>query len=401
MSLDPRTLLFSLILADTLMALCLVVAAHGQVDEKKDGLNKCTAALFLQTLAWIAAASRGFLPDPFAIVAAHGLKAASQALILAAIYEFQQRRAPNWQYFVPVAATLAMALVLENDMRSRLVWSSMIFIFQLLLIARALLSDHDTRTGRAWRLLFGGVALFILVMCSRAMAGLISHGDFAQISNNVAPQPFQIVAFIASMSATLLGSMGFVLMVKERSDKAVMQLAMTDSLTLIPNRRALLEYAEHMLARRGGVPLALLMIDVDRFKIINDAYGHLIGDEVLRKVASRLSERLRKQDLLGRYGGEEFCVIAPETKVSGAITLAESLRATVNSTPFSTECGDLTVSVSIGISFSSPSVACNLHEMISEADAALFTAKKTGRNKVVCFGDENAEDLAEKNNHGR
>ena len=401
MSLDPRTLLFSLILADTLMALCLVVAAHGQVDEKKDGLNKWTAALFLQTLAWIAAASRGFLPDPFAIVAAHGLKAASHALILAAIYEFQQRRAPNWQYFVPVAATLAMALVLENDMRSRLVWSSMIFIFQLLLIARALLSDHDTRTGRAWRLLFGGVALFILVMCSRAMAGLISHGDFAQISNNVAPQPFQIVAFIASMSATLLGSMGFVLMVKERSDKAVMQLAMTDSLTLIPNRRALLEYAEHMLARRGGVPLALLMIDVDRFKIINDAYGHLIGDEVLRKVASRLSERLRKQDLLGRYGGEEFCVIAPETKVSGAITLAESLRATVNSTPFSTECGDLTVSVSIGISFSSPSVACNLHEMISEADAALFTAKKTGRNKVVCFGDENAEDLAEKNNHGR
>ena len=401
MSLDPRTLLFSLILADTLMALCLVVAAHGQVDEKKDGLNKWTAALFLQTLAWIAAASRGFLPDPFAIVAAHGLKAASHALILAAIYEFQQRRAPNWQYFVPVAATLAMALVLENDMRSRLVWSSMIFIFQLLLIARALLSDHDTRTGRAWRLLFGGVALFILVMCSRAMAGLISHGDFAQISNNVAPQPFQIVAFIASMSATLLGSMGFVLMVKERSDKAVMQLAMTDSLTLIPNRRALLEYAEHMLARRGGVPLALLMIDVDRFKIINDAYGHLIGDEVLRKVASRLSERLRKQDLLGRYGGEEFCVIAPETTVSGAITLAESLRATVNSTPFSTECGDVTVSVSIGISFSSPSVACNLHEMISEADAALFTAKKTGRNKVVCFGDENAEDLAEKNNHGR
>ena len=401
MSLDPRTLLFSLILADTLMALCLVVAAHGQVDEKKDGLNKWTAALFLQTLAWIAAASRGFLPDPFAIVAAHGLKAASHALILAAIYEFQQRRAPNWQYFVPVAATLAMALVLENDMRSRLVWSSMIFIFQLLLIARALLSDHDTRTGRAWRLLFGGVALFILVMCSRAMAGLISHGDFAQISNNVAPQPFQIVAFIASMSATLLGSMGFVLMVKERSDKAVMQLAMTDSLTLIPNRRALLEYAEHMLARRGGVPLALLMIDVDRFKIINDAYGHLIGDEVLRKVASRLSERLRKQDLLGRYGGEEFCVIAPETTVSGAITLAESLRATVNSTPFSTECGDLTVSVSIGISFSSPDVACNLHEMISEADAALFTAKKTGRNKVVCFGDENAEDLAEKNNHGR
>lgn len=388
MNLDARTLLFSLILSDTLMALCLVVAAHGQAAEKKrEGLNKWAAALILETLAWIAAASRGIIPDPFAIVLAHGLKAASHAMILAAIYEFQQRRAPNWQYWVPVTATLVMAFVLVNDMRSRLVWGSLIFIFQLLLIARALLSDQDTRTGRAWRLLFGGIVMFILVMGSRALAGLISHGEFAQISNNVAPQPFQIVAFIASMAATLLGSIGFVLMVKERSDKAIMLLAMTDSLTLIPNRRALLEYAEHVLARRGGATLALLMVDVDRFKLINDTHGHLVGDEVLRKVAARLLGRLRKHDLLGRYGGEEFCVIAPETSVSGAITLAESLRATVNSTPFSTECGDLSVSVSIGISFSIPAVMGNLHQVISEADAALFTAKKTGRNKVVCFGN--------------
>ena len=397
MNLDARTLLFSLILADTLMGLCLILAAYGQAGEKRDGLKKWAAALFLEALAWIAAASRGFLPDPFAIVLAHGLKAASHAMILAAIYEFKQRRAQNWQYFVPVAAAVVMALVLVDDMRSRLVWGSLIFILQLLLIARALLSGHETRTGRAWRLLFGGVTLLILVMASRALAGLIGHGEFAQISNNVAPQPFQIAAFIASMAATLLGSMGFVLMVKERSDKAVMQLAMTDSLTLIPNRRALMEYAEHMLARRGGVPLALLMVDVDRFKLINDAHGHLIGDEVLRKVAGRLSGRLRKHDLLGRYGGEEFCVIAPETPVSGAITLAESLRATVNSTPFSTECGDLPISVSIGISFSSPSVVRNLHEVISEADAALFTAKRTGRNKVVCFRNENAEDSADNN----
>ncbi len=400
MNLDARTLLFSLTLTDTLMALCLVVAAQGQAGEKKaDGLNKWAMALFLETLAWIAAASRGILPDPLAIVLAHGLKAVSHAMILAAIYEFQQRRAPNWQYFFPVAATLVMAFVLVNDTQSRLVWSSLIFIFQLLLIARALLSDHDTRTGRAWRLLIGGIAMFTLVMGARALAGLTSHGEFAQISNNVAPQPVQIAAFIASMAATLLGSIGFVLMVKERSDRATMQLAMTDSLTLISNRRALMEYAEHPLARRDGITLALLMVDVDRFKLINDTHGHLIGDEVLRKIASRLLERLRKQDLLGRYGGEEFCVIAPDTTVSGAITLAESLRATINSTPFSTECGDLSVSVSIGISFSSPNVTRSLNEVISEADEALLAAKKTGRNKVVYFGSTDAQ--ATKSYHDR
>ena len=304
MNLDPRTLLFSLILTDALMGLCLLVAAHGQAG-KRDGMEKWAAALFLETLVWVVAVSRGIFPDLPAIVLAHVLKAASHAMILAAIFEFQQRRAPKWQYFAPVAATLVMAFILVGDMRGRFIWGSLIFIFQLLLIARALLSDQDTRAGRAWRLLFGGIVMFLLVMGLRVLIALTTHGEFAQITNSVAPQPVQIMTFIAVMAASLLGSIGFVLMVKERSDREIMQLAMTDTLTHVPNRRALLEYAGRALARRSGAPLALVMVDVDHFKIINDTYGHPAGDEVLRKVASRLLERLRGQDLLGRYGGEE------------------------------------------------------------------------------------------------
>ena len=389
MNLDPRTLLFSLILTDALLVLCLLVAVYGQVGNKRrDGMEKWAAAILLEALVWIIADSRGSFPDFITIVFAHGFQAASYAMILAAICEFQQRRAPNWQYFAPVAVALATAFVLVGDIRGRFIWGSLIFIFQLQLIARALLSDKNTRDGRAWRLLFGGVVVLMLVMGLRALTALTGHGEFAQVTNSVALQPVQLMAFIAVMAASLLGSIGFVLMVKERSDREIMSLAMTDSLTQVSNRRALMEHAEHALARRSGLPLALLMIDVDYFKRINDTCGHPTGDEVLRKVAGRLLERLRGQDVLGRYGGEEFCVIAPDTDMSGALMLAESLRAAIASTPFSTECGELPVTVSIGFSLCTSNVTRDMKEILIEADNALYTAKKTGRNKVACFGIE-------------
>ena len=391
MNLDPRTLLFSLILTYALTVLSLVVAAtDGNAGRKRDGMGKWALAMFLETLTWALIAARGTIPDAFSIIVANGLKAASHALILAAIYEFQQRQGPRWQYWVPVALTLLMAAILLDDIRGRFIWGGLVFGFQMVLIARALMSDQETRAGRAWRLLFGGVATIVLVLGLRAVVALSGFGDFAQPQGTAAPHPVQIISFIAVMSTALLGSIGFVLMVKERTDREIMHLAMTDSLTQVPNRRALMEHAEHALARRSGTPLALLMIDVDNFKLINDTHGHPTGDEVLRKVAGRLAGRLRGHDLLGRYGGEEFCVVAPDTDTGGALTLAESLRETIASAPFATEQGELSVSVSIGISHSPPNIKRELKEVLTEADAALYTAKHTGRNRVVCFGDGNA-----------
>jgi diguanylate cyclase (GGDEF)-like protein len=194
------------------------------------------------------------------------------------------------------------------------------------------------------------------------------------------------------MSTAMLGSFGFLLMVKERTDREIMHLAMTDSLTQIPNRRALTDYAEHALARRSGLPLALLMIDADHFKLINDTHGHQIGDDVLCKLASLLAGRLRGQDLLGRFGGEEFLVIAPDTDTEDALALAESLRKIIASTPFATADGEIMLSVSIGISNCPVTANRALKDMLVEADAALYDAKHTGRNKVVCFGMENVKN---------
>jgi len=386
-NLDPRTLLFSLILTNALVVLSLFVAiSGGNGDRQRDGLGKWAAAMLLETLTWTLVAARGHIPDAFSIIVANGLKAGAHALILAAICEFQRRAPPRWQYFAPVALTLAMAAILVDDIRGRFIWVGIIYGFQIVLIARALLSDPLTRAGRAWRLLFGGAAMIVLVLGLRAFVAISGQAELAQPQNSIAPNWVQIVSFVAVMATALLGSMGFMLMVKERMDRAILHLAMTDSLTQIPNRRALMDYAERALAQRNGGPIAMLMIDVDNFKHINDTHGHLAGDEVLRIVAALLVRRLRGHDLLGRYGGEEFCVVAPDTNAAGALTLAESLRESIASTPLETERGMIPVSISIGVSFRPSSASRELKELLAEADTALYAAKLAGRNRVAGYG---------------
>ncbi len=391
MNLDARTLLFSLVMTYALAVLSMYVAAWGRgINSKPDGTGKWATAMFMQVLTWILIEKRGDIPDLLSVVVANGFISVSYALILAAVYELQQRRAPSWQYWVPAALTLVTTFILVDDMRGRFIWGGLIYGFQLVLVGRALLTDREPRTGRAWRLLFGGIVLLLVVLVLRALDAEFVADRLAQPQNAAAVQPVQLIAYLAVMSIALLGSIGFVLMVKERTDREVMHLAMTDSLTQIPNRRALMDYAGRALSRRSSLPLALLMIDLDNFKLINDTHGHLIGDEVLCKVVDLIVKRLRGHDLLGRYGGEEFCVVAPETDIQGALVLARSLRAAIDTTPIATKCGELAVSVSIGISGCPAAASRELNDVLAEADAALYDAKQTGRNRVVCFGIENA-----------
>lgn len=395
MNLDPRTLLFSLILCNTLMVLGLLVATSSRSrDEKRDGMGKWAIAILLETLTWVLVAARGHIPDAFSIIAANVLKAGAHALILAAIVEFQRRVLPRWQYLAPVALTMVMTAVLVDDIRGRFVWVGLIYAFQMVLVARALLADPETRAGRAWRLLFGGAALIMLVLGLRVFVALSGQVELAQPQTAGALHWVQVVSFIAVMATALLGSTGFVLMVKERTDREILHLAMTDSLTQVPNRRALIDYAERMLGRRCGKPVALLMIDVDLFKGINDAHGHLVGDEVLRQIAARMVGRLRRHDVLGRYGGEEFCVVAPDTDIEGALLLAESLRELIDSTPVVTESGEISVSISIGVSCFLSDGGRELKAVLTEADNALYVAKQSGRNRVAHLSAQPAGELA-------
>jgi two-component system, cell cycle response regulator len=159
-------------------------------------------------------------------------------------------------------------------------------------------------------------------------------------------------------------------------------LAYGDELTELPNRRGASRQIDVLIsrARRHGHQLAFLLIDADRFKAINDEHGHAIGDVVLRELAARLRERVRREDVVGRWGGEEFVVALPETTPDGAAAVAESLRAGVSGTPITADGSELQVTISIGVAAWTGE---ELDDLVVRADRALYAAKAAGRDRVV------------------
>ncbi len=167
--------------------------------------------------------------------------------------------------------------------------------------------------------------------------------------------------------------------------------AITDQLTGLNNRgyfdRRLKQEVERV-SRYGHRPFSLILLDIDHFKKFNDRYGHQTGDDVLRVVSKLIRENQRKSDISGRYGGEEFCYILPETEVSGAKSLAEKLRKSVESFPFvveidhdgEIECSPVSLTISIGVS--GFEIHQSVDDILRHADQALYQAKHKGRNRV-------------------
>jgi diguanylate cyclase (GGDEF)-like protein len=164
--------------------------------------------------------------------------------------------------------------------------------------------------------------------------------------------------------------------------EVVFRMAVTDGLTNLANRKHLdaLLVDEMARARRHARPLAVLMLDIDHFKQVNDAHGHLTGDSVLRGVAGILQKRLRPNDRLARYGGEEFCAVLPETSASSAARIGEELRALVEAHAFVSEEREVHVTISVGAAMLRDDM--HLHDLYRAADEMLYQAKRSGRNRV-------------------
>ncbi len=160
------------------------------------------------------------------------------------------------------------------------------------------------------------------------------------------------------------------------------ELATTDGLTGLANRRRFLEALEHEVQRhrRYGTPLALVSIDVDRFKRVNDTWGHAVGDAVLRALSAICRAEVRDVDTVGRIGGEEFAVLLPDTAPEEAMAVAERLRVAVQAAPLLTAAGPLSVTLSLGVAASPPCDGADA--LLREADRALYRAKARGRNRV-------------------
>ena len=169
----------------------------------------------------------------------------------------------------------------------------------------------------------------------------------------------------------------------EKAKQQAETLAMTDELTQLPNRRAFFIGANklHLQAKRHGRPFSLLIFDIDKFKLINDNFGHGIGDNTLQMLGQLLLPTLRKSDILGRLGGEEFALALPETNLDEASQFAERLRVLVAENQLQTEKGPIKITVSVGVATYAPTD--DLDAVMARADDALYQAKEQGRNRVV------------------
>jgi len=376
MALDIRTIVVLLVVASVAMTLLMIVGGYGVQGA---GFRQWAVGLAWISLGWILIATRGVLPDVIAVVLADTLLFVGPTFHIAALLEYAGRRAPRWLTTVPGAAFFAVVYTAQGD-------------YALLTLV----------TGAAFCLVMGAAAFVAfglgaekggrmrLVIASLYVVGALPVGVRALVVWNetehvgiYSTNPVHAVAFVALFAVTVGGSFAFLLMGRERSEAQMRDIAMKDALTGLFNRRAFMDLAERELTRvrRAGAPFAVLMLDIDHFKKVNDTHGHQAGDSVLAEFAARAQRCIRAGDVLGRYGGEEFCVLLPGAALQTAVTVAERIRALVEAHPLGQPPSAVTVS--IGVAGCDDAKQAELGPIIGRADKALYDAKRAGRNRVL------------------
>jgi diguanylate cyclase (GGDEF)-like protein len=237
---------------------------------------------------------------------------------------------------------------------------------------------HPSRLGSSLlqRIIGANDALFAVAM---ALGGW--HGITHPLSA-LGESPFHTFAGLAAYLLMIVNGFGFLLICKQKGDEQMALLATTDFLTGLVNRRAFFEQAENarMLALRMRRPIALMMLDIDHFKQLNDRFGHATGDQALAIFADTARATLREHDIMGRLGGEEFALILPATDLEGAWQAAERLRMAVTEAPLITSGVQYNMTVSIGLVLVDPNET--LTAALARADHGLYAAKSAGRNRV-------------------
>lgn len=374
-------MLAMIVVSSLMMAASMAMVGWGR---RRDGLGHWAAALLVNAIGHLLIMLRGVAPDIFSVVLGNVLLACVFVGMIAAIYQFQGRPAP-WLLLLAAPALVGVFVSMFMDnFSARAGFVGMVIGLQAIWALAATLERRHATVGRGQWLLVAGLALEALVLGGRSVLTVITPNAATSILQG---SVLQTVTFMATFSVVLVSSVGFVFMSRDRSDESNRIMAALDPLTGVANRRSLITALDRDVSRaiRMHEPIALMMVDIDHFKHVNDHYGHPAGDEVLCSVVSVLRERVRAQDLVGRYGGEEFMVLLPDTDLAGAEQLARELCKAVETSRCMAQGagpGGIVVTVSIGVFGGHLESGDSWDMLIAAADRALYEAKNNGRNRV-------------------
>lgn len=387
MELDPRTFIVTTTFAAFVMAIVFFAQAR-TFPESIKGFRTWGRALIVATFAAGLLAARDIIPDALSVVLGNGLLALSLSLMIAAISTFHNRPTP-WK--VPLACiafvVLAMiySVVFDKNAQIRTMAASAVNVILLGMAAWCTFRDHGTYRFK-FGTLFSSVCFLVVALISFSrLVTLLAGGEGPGYVGLLAESPMQRV-YLASYSINiLLVSVGFSIMGHEKLVENYQTLASRDDLTGLYNRRHIIEAAgkEIQRAERYHRDISLILIDIDNFKAINDSYGHQAGDRVINHMADVMRETFREIDLFGRYGGEEFIALLPETQAADAVVLSERMRDKINQRIVKFENSEITYSASFGIAQGQPGM--QLDQLIAQADKALYHAKNSGRNRVEAY----------------
>ncbi len=374
LGLDPRSIILMSGVLSLLMAAMLVFMRRGYPRSVR-GLNVWAASFVLAFVASILIGAHGSIPILFTSVLGNCalLYSAVLSYLGSQLFYSHTSRHRFWSVVVVLCAPVfAWLSVVEPNYPARVQLFSAVMISIQVTHARLLFKSASINY-------FARVAASVLVIQS-AFLGLriATLATDNAIQGVFDPSTMQVVHLMAYAFAGLLLTLSLVLMASERMRLEFQHVATHDRLTGALSRGAFIEACDQELERcqRHHRVMALMMMDLDYFKRINDTHGHQVGDQVLMDFVKQVNDQLRRPDRLGRFGGEEFVVLLPDTPIEEARLVGERIRERIQKLNVDPAC-----TVSIGITTSADHQE-HMDQLIARADAALYRAKKAGRNCV-------------------
>lgn len=393
-SFDLRTAILIGALVIWLVAGVLLLSWPSLPKAVRPSLRWWLAGITLHPLGAALTAFRGILPDWLSVAVGGVVVTAAFACMSVAMrsfYGLTEHRLRLALITLLLGSVVVLFTFIVPSLQLRIVTVHLLLGLVLAIGARAVFRRGGPR-GRMPRVTAALFALVALLVFVRAGAEL--H-DPTSAQALLRATPVNLASLGSLLVLPLLATVGFLLMCTEYAQEAIERTARTDYLTGIFNRRAIEDLSARAIsaARRHGTPLAIMIIDVDHFKQVNDEHGHECGDNALIEVVRRIREIVRNEDLVGRQGGEEFVVVMPDVGLASAKVAAERLRQSFSDHATLIHDGDRTVELPLTLSVGVAGLELGdqqFSHLLRRADRAMYAAKSLGRNRVTVVDSQPA-----------